>query len=189
MATIGKAMTMAALEGGDYRKALSEAVRAHNTAVHRTTNQVPSDVMFGRRLRRNLPLARDAVVTIDVEEMRERDRDEKQKAKEREDRKRGAREHSLEPGDKVVTKRANKRKGESNFDPTELEVVATRRGDITMRRPDGSEMKRNITMVKKLRGNDGMTVQTAPSMDAQRPKRCVGKPQRYLNVVDHEAEM
>lgn len=92
-----------------------------------------------------MPLARDANVTIDREGMKERDESEKEKAAVRENRNLGAREPSLRPGDKVVALRPNKKKGEPNFDPTELEVTATHRGDITMRRPDGSILKKNIT--------------------------------------------
>lgn len=186
MALVGKAMKIASVEGGDFRTTLANAIRAHNSAVHRTTNQVPSDVMFGRRLRRNLPLARDANVTIDVEEMRDHDWEEKMKSKEREDKKRKARDHSLQPGDKVVVKRADKRKGETNFDPSELEVLTTRQGDVTMRRADGSEVRRHVTMIKKLRGADNTTT-GAPQGDEQgRPKRNIGRPQRYLNEVTCE---
>lgn len=187
MGLVGKAMSMA--KDGDYHQALENAVRAHNSALHRTTNHVPSDVMFGRRLRRGLPLARKANVTINENEFDERDWSEKIKSKVREDKKRHARDHSLEPGDKVVVKRAQKRKGETNFDPTELEVVSSRKGDITMKRADGSEVRRHITMVKKMRGNNNEAVEPTTKVVAdkeERPKRNAQRPQRYLNNINRD---
>lgn len=182
MATVGKAMQMASAESGDYQESLANAIRAHNSAEHRITGQVPSDVMFGRRLRRALPLARSAIANVDHEALRKRDWDEKQRAKAREDAKRGAREHELRVGDKVVLKRANKRKGETNYDPTELEVVAERRGDITMRRPDGGEVRRNVTLVKKLKGHAN-NAEEQPQPQSDRPKRSAKIPQRYLDSL------
>lgn len=150
MQTIDKAMKSASVEGGDFRAALKDAVTAHNSAVHRITNAVPSDIMYGRLLRRALPLTRPATYRVNDDEIRERDWEGKQRAKEREDGKRKARESRILVGDTVVIKRAAKRKGETNYDPEELEVIAKRRGELTMRSQDGNEVKRHITLTKKM---------------------------------------
>lgn len=52
-------------------------------------------------------------------------------------------------GDKVVLRRAMKRKGDSNYDPGQLEVTEKRKGDLTLRAADGHTVKRNITYAKK----------------------------------------
>lgn len=151
MQIINKAMQSANVEGRDYRKSLAEAVRAHNTAAHRTTNAVPSDLMFARKLRRTLPLTQNAMFMPDYEELRERDFDEKQRAKLQEDKRRGARDSRIMVGDKVVLRRAVKRKGDSNYDPRELEVTDKRKGDLTMKDlADGHIVKRHITLAKKV---------------------------------------
>lgn len=150
MQIINKAMQTASIENTDYRKTLAEAVRAQNTAVHRTTNVAPSDMMFSRKLRRALPLASSASYERNDEKVRSRDWDEKMKAKEREDKKRGAREARIMVGDKVVLRRAVKRKGDSNYDPNELEVVKKRKGDLTMATSDGRTIRRHVTLAKKI---------------------------------------
>lgn len=150
MQVVAKAMNSSSIDKTNFRTALSEAMSAHNSAVHRTTNAIPNDVMFGRRLRRSLPLTQPALIQVDDEEIREYDWYQKIKAKEREDGKRRAREPSITTGDTVVLRRATKRKGETNYDPTELEVVEQRRGDLTMKAPDGRIVRRNITHAKKV---------------------------------------
>lgn len=208
MQTIDKAMKAASVEGGDFRASLSSAMKAHNSAVHRITNEVPSDVMFGRRLRRALPLTKSAVVEINDEDVRTRDWQEKQRAKVREDGKRRARETRILIGDKVVLRRAAKRKGETNYDPTEMEVIAKRRSDLTMQAPDGSVIRRNVTFAKKIFDRpeeitqddvqieevqaeetgsipdpigDGLTATVVG--EESRPKRNVGPPKRLNDYV------
>lgn len=176
MQTINKAMQSASVEGRDYQKSLAEAVRAHNTAVHRTTNTVPSDLMFARKLRRSLPLTSSAVFTPNYEEIRNRDYNEKQKAKEREDRKRGARESRIMIGDKVVLRRGTKQKGQTNYAPEELEVTQKRKGDLTMTGADGRTVKRHITMAKK------MTTKTAQSEAEAAPEQGSGRPKREIKI-------
>lgn len=173
MQTVNKAMQSASAEGTDFRKSLAEAVRAHNTATHRTTNTVPSDLMFARKLRRSLPLTGSASFSPDYDELRHRDFTEKQKAKEREDRKRGARESRIMVGDKVVLRRGTKQKGQTNYAPEELEVTQKRKGDLTMTGADGRTVKRHITMAKKINAKPAQTAEgetTAPEQSGGRPK-------------------
>lgn len=148
MATIGKAMKTAT--SLTYRKELQDSMKAHNAAAHAVTNEIPENVMFGRRIRSSLPLMRSPAVSINDDEMRSRDWLEKQKAKVREDKKRGARDSPIAIGDSVVLRRERQAKGETNYDPTELVVVAQRAGDLTMQAPDGRIIRRNVTMAKKL---------------------------------------
>lgn len=187
MQSINKAMQSAAIEGTDCRRNLAEAIRAHNTAVHRTTNAVPSDLMFSRKLRRSLPLASSAKFVHNDEEMRSRDWSEKQKSKAREDKRRGAREARIMVGDKVVLRRATKRKGDSNFDPEEFEVTAKRKGDLTMTATDGRTVKRHITFAKKTVSSKPTTAPEQPtpmiSDNGGRPKRIIKRPERYVARV------
>lgn len=184
MQTINKAMQAASVEGTDYRKTLAEAVRAHNSAVHRTTNEVPSDLMFARKLRRSLPLAGSAIYAPDIDSIRVRDHDEKEKGKLREDKKRGARESRIMVGDKVVLRRGTKRKGESNYNPTELEVTGKRKGDLTMETGDGQIVKRHITMAKKVVGKPDQPEPVEQAVN-QRPRRTIKAPDRYASCIDY----
>lgn len=190
MQTINKAMQSASVEKTDFRKSLAEAVRAYNTAVHRTTNEVPSDLMFARKLRRSLPLVSSAVFRTNDGEVRARDWSEKQKAKEKEDKKRRARDSRIMIGDKVVLRRTTKRKGDSNYDPAELEVTEKRRGDLTLTASDGRTVKRHVTLAKKITTSqrpteDGLTGgdESTKLNTHERPKRNVKPPVRYTNNV------
>lgn len=197
MATIGKAMKSAT--SATYKTALADAMKSHNAAAHTVTNEVPENVMFGRRLRRSLPLMRSPAVDIDDDTMRQRDWIQKQKGKEREDTKRGARDPQIVVGDKVVLRREFQRKGESNYNPTEMVVVDKRQGDLTMQDPAGKIVKRNVTKAKKVLPENpqhcpetaqsvAQDVETAPLND--RPKRNRAPPKRlhdYVTLVQ-EAE-
>lgn len=167
MQTISKAMKSASVEDGDYERALAEAMRAHNSSAHRVTGEVPQEVMLGRRVRWNLPLMRPTTVDINTEEMDRRDWEEKTKAGVRENKKRRARDPQINPGDTVVLKRAARRKGQTNYDPTELEVIERRNGDLTMRDPEGSIVRRDITFAKKMKSN----AQQEPERDEERDTR------------------
>lgn len=192
MQEVNKAMQSAAVDGQDYRKALAAAVRAHNTSVHRITNEVPSDVMFSRKLRRSLPLMGSARYSHDHEELSERDWNEKQRAKEREDRKRRAKDSRIMVGDKVVLRRATKLKGQTNYDPQELEVSEKRKGDLTLIAEDGRTVKRHVTLAKKIvsrtpmKSTGKVSEGEEQTVASGRPRRNVRPPQRYVSTLTEE---
>lgn len=204
MKLVGRAIQNATAEGSDIGLALRHRVRAHNNAVHTETGRVPSELMYGRRLRRGLPLARPTMVPLNPEEMRERDWTSKLKGKVAADGRRHAKEADIVVGDKVVQIRAAKRKGETTFDPTELVVTARNRSDLTMMAPDGRVIRRDITKVRKLpptvepidvAGRDGTVItvpapveQAAPgaTTETEQAKR-VRKPTARLNYFVEES--
>lgn len=150
MKLVNKAMEVSKLTNIDYEQSLRETVGAHNSSRHTITNEIPSDVMFGRKLRRSLPLMKSAENQIDKEQMFETDWARKLKAKHREDTRRGAREPKIREGDKVLLRREAPRKGETPYGPTEYEVVRQIRGDLTLLTPDGNEVRRDITKAKRI---------------------------------------
>jgi hypothetical protein len=164
MKHINRAAQHASVEGTPLGKTLGERIRAHNDAEHTETRLVPSQVMWGRRLRRGLPSQRPARVVIDVEAMRERDRAAKLRKKTTEDRRRRAKDTTIMVGDKVVLERAVKRKGDTHFGHEEWTVKEMRRGDLTLQLPDGTETRRDVSKVKKL---PPVTVTSDLATDAQ----------------------
>lgn len=150
MKHVNRSAQHAAVEGTSLAKALKERIRAHNDSAHSETREVPSQVMFGRRLRRNLPTARPALVAIDTEAMRAKDKESKLKKKRSEDHRRHAKDSSIIIGDKVLLLRPDRCKGQTRFGLTEWTVKEIRLGDLTLVAPDGRETRRNITKVKKL---------------------------------------
>jgi RNase H-like domain found in reverse transcriptase/Reverse transcriptase (RNA-dependent DNA polymerase)/Integrase zinc binding domain/Integrase core domain len=150
MKHVNAAAQHASVEGIPLAEALRERVMAHNDSEHRETREVPSHVLWGRRLRRNLPSLRPTHEKVDVERMRAQDFASKQDKKQAEDRRRHAKETVIVVGDKVVLLRPDKRKGQTRFGPDEWTVKKIRQGDLTLVLPNGTETMRNITKVKRL---------------------------------------
>lgn len=179
----------------NFRQSLAEAVRAHNTAAHRVTNVAPSDLMYSRKLRRSLPLASSAKFLVNDEVIRNRDWEVKQRAKEMEDKKRGAREGRIMVGDQVVLRRSVKRKGDSSYDPEELQVTKKRKGDLTLTARDGRTIRRHITLAKKIVQKTNSkpigshsSVITPPTGTSTarvlRPRETIKAPQKFVNNLE-----
>lgn len=149
MQLLNKAMKTASLLKQDFRKEITDVMVAHNCARHRVTNEIPDEIMFGRKLRRGLPLMGSASTFTSTEGMRERDWAQKLEAKEREDKRRGAKPSILKPGDEVFRRREDKKKGESDFRPEVYKVISNDNGNVTAINNDGTTVKRNNTFFKK----------------------------------------
>lgn len=150
MRVINKGMTAPSVEGGNWRASLSEAVAAHNSAICSVTGLAPEELMFGRKIRRNLPVVEAGSVERNDSEIRKRDWNLKMKAKARDDVKRGAKYSDIEIGDKVYVSRQTKLKGETRFDPTKFTVISKKHGTLELLSPLGNIIKRTVTFVKKV---------------------------------------
>lgn len=183
MQMVNKAMQIAALESKDYGETLAQVVRAHNSARHRVTTVPPEELMFNRKIRRDLPLASGATIKHTPEEIRQKDRQQKACSKDIEDLKRRAKDTKIEIGNTVAIMRANRAKGDSRFDPTEWKVIAKDRGDLDLETMDGRKTKRNVTMVKKLFKPNDKSAPPSKGTDlaAPRPTRTT-KPPSHLDM-------
>lgn len=106
MRIVNKGMSAPSIEGGRWPQSL---------AVCTATNERPEVIMFGRRLKRNLPATSSFATQPRDSEIRSTDKEAKMKAKERDDIKRGGKYSSIAIGDKVHIARNNKAKGETPF--------------------------------------------------------------------------
>lgn len=149
MRLINKGMTAPSVEGGDWRRSLADTVAAHNSAVCEATGVVPDVLMFGRRLRRDLPVMLTETPGWRDEEIREKDWQQKSKFKHVADSNRSAKDSSIEVGDKVFVSRPTKRKGQTNYDPTEFTVITKRHGTLELLSPSGNLLSRTVPFVKK----------------------------------------
>lgn len=152
MQTINKAMQIVAIEGKrkPIEEALREKVRSYNSACHRVTGVAPEELMFGRKIRRGLPLLGDATASFNLEEVRTRDWQQKLGAKARDDANRHAKKTSLKAGDFVVVKALQPAKGLAKFDSKPWKIVSENNGDFELVDEDGTRTKRNVTLVKKI---------------------------------------
>lgn len=150
MRIVNKGMRATTVEGGNWRKSLAETVAAHNAAISEPTGVAPDALMFGRKLQRNLPLLDAAVGVPNDKDIRIRDWGHKMRHKRLADSKRDARNSKVEVGDKVYVSRPTKKKGETNFDPTEFTVIAKSHGTLELISEAGTLLKRTTTFVKKV---------------------------------------
>ena len=107
---------------------------------------------------KELPELREEVIASEV---RDRDSEMKAKPKVYADKKRNAKESDIGPADKVLVKQERQNKLSSPFAP-EPHKVATKTGkSVVIESPDGVQLKRNNTYVKKYEerivGQDGKT--------------------------------
>lgn len=179
MKHVNRAVQNASAEGRDAYECLKERIQAHNDAPHRETGAVPSQVMFGRHLRRGLPLMKPAGVLIDSASLRETDWAAKMKGKAQQDKRRHAREMSIEVGDSVVLERQAKKKGETRYDPRPLTVESAADGDLVLRDSSGVMVRRDVTKVKKVPeqqpGSDDNNDGKRPMREARKRTREQGK--------------
>lgn len=150
MKLVNKAMSTASSKSGSFNEELQAAVIAHNAAAHSITKMPPEEVMYGRRIRRGLPLLNRGRVDVNEQLLDSRDTEAKQYSKLHEDVRRGARPCRIGPGDVVIVERQSKTKGESRFDNKRYTVKQEDHGDLQLADDSGHEIRRHVTQTKKV---------------------------------------
>ena len=141
---------VAQIEGKDWRQELHKFLTAHWSTPQMTTGVAPFFLMFGREMR-SPELRREAPITN--EEIRDRDWARKLTQKDYVDTKRHAVESQVEVGDQVLLRNTKINNLSPNYDPSPCEVIDRNRGEVTLRKKDGVEVKRNVSFVKKYQEN------------------------------------
>lgn len=150
MKLVNKAMNTAIENNTNYIEELGNAVNAHNAAEHSVTTVPPEEAMYGRRIKRGLPLIQRGRTTFDEDQLERRDREGKLAGKIREDKRRGARKCRIKPGDEVVIERHMRVKGDSRFSPTRYTVVQQQNGNLVLNNDKGKTTKRHVSQTKKI---------------------------------------
>ena len=141
-----KRMRIAQAEGKDWKDGVRKYLVAYRSTPHTTTGVRPAELLFGRKMRTKLPELREEVL---ASEMRDRDSGMKAKAKVYADKKRNAKESDISPGDKVLVKQERQNKLSTPFAPEPDKVVTKTGNGVVIESPDGVQLKRNNTHVKK----------------------------------------
>lgn len=172
MKLINKAMAVATADKTSYVEELRKAVSAHNAAAHSITKVPPEEVMYGRKIKRGLPLLQHGESGFDEDLLQRRDREAKLAGKQREDARRGARHCRVKPGDEVVIERHNRSKGDSRFAPTRHTVMEERNGSLILSDKDGTVSKRHVSQTKKVKPwRDTQTCTSSPQPCPDIPER------------------
>ncbi|XP_030765263.1 uncharacterized protein K02A2.6-like [Sitophilus oryzae] len=86
----------------DYQRQIMDYITMYNVTPHGTTGKSPSELLFNRRIKDNIPCLEDINIETLDEEVYDQDLVQKDKGKRREDSRRRANEKKIKPGDKVV---------------------------------------------------------------------------------------
>jgi len=122
----------------------------------------PAELLFGRKMRTKLP---DLSEESRESEMRDRDGEMKAKAKHYADKKRNSQESDLAPGDKVLVKQERKNKLSTSFAPEPYDVVTKTGNSVVVESPEGVQLMRNTTHVKKYEEASQNQEETTPLLD------------------------
>lgn len=150
-----KRLKIAQIENKDWRVSLRDYMTMYSSTPHSVTGKTPGELFFNRKFRDKIPMISDVEQqSSQVIEVKERDQEMKERGKIYTDRKRKAKEHDLEPGDKVYVKNMSKEnKLSSNFKETMHTVEKSTGGDIEIRNDEtGQKLRRNIVHLKKIEG-------------------------------------
>lgn len=157
MKLVNKGMAAPSVEGGSWRRSLENTMAAHNAATCVATGVAPDVLMFGRKVRRNLPLLSTEAEPAEREAIRRWDWSQKMAKKRLEDAKRSAKYAKIEIGDKVYVSRQTKGKGQTTFDPTVFTVIGKNHGTLQLLSPNGNIMLRTVTFVRKVPSHRELT--------------------------------
>lgn len=148
-----KRLKISSALGRDWKKDLNEYLMMYYTTPHSTTGKTPTELLYGRTIRSKIPGVEDIETSIDRGEIQDQDATKKWKGKELEDRKRRAKESTIEEGDTVLAQNLIPgNKLQTTFNPTEFVVTEKQGPRITITDPEtGKIFTRNSAHLKKIR--------------------------------------
>lgn len=188
MKVVNKAMSTALARGCDFHEELQAAVNAHNSAAHTVTRLPPEEVMYGRRIRRGLPLLNRGRVDIDDRLLDMRDSESKLYSKTLADERRGAKPCGVHPGDEVILERQAKSKGDTRFDKKRYTVIEEHNGSLLLNDDDGHQVRRHVTQAKKVHNwrnsNDAEPSEETVTSRPSRSKKVPGYLSDYVQQLD-----
>ena len=116
-------------------------------------------------------------------EMQDRDGEMKVKAKRYADKKRTAQESDLAPGDQVLVKQERKYKLSKSFAPEPYDAVTKTGNSVVVESPEGIQLMRNTTHVKKYQETSQNPKETAPLLDVNDPVKPEAEQEKLSNPV------
>ncbi|XP_055588981.1 uncharacterized protein K02A2.6-like [Uranotaenia lowii] len=190
-----KAVSAAKLDSVNWRMALNKYVHHHNTLIpHSRLNVTPFELMVGRKFRGTFPSLWNDFnrKTLDRTDIREKDAAAKLASKQYADSARGAKESSVQIGDKVYLAKERKSKIDPTFSSERFQVVARHGAKVVVMSPTGVEYERNVRDVQKvdwsnMPDGDETTEQRIPDLAARgsspegsvRAQRITRRPARF----------
>lgn len=185
---IKRALTAAVINKQPLKEALKEYTRAYNDRVHSVTGKTPRALLLGREPNTALPsLAQSHWLQEDDDDLRDRDAQQKLKGKLTGDKRRRARDSSIEIGDLVMIQASGLAKLTPRFKPTPYRVVNRSEENVVVEPVDGqgATLTRNVALLKRFpykanqAGGTPSPEQEEEERQPKRPKRNIVAPKRY----------
>lgn len=151
MQGINKISAIARLEKRSWGDALEEFVANYNSWPHAITGIAPADLMFGRKVRHNLPDSSQELADEADEQLRDADQVVKSRRNELEDKKRRAlSDHEFAIGDLVLIRQEKKDKCDTIFKNSEYEIIGVKKcGEASLKEvASGKILRRNVKHIK-----------------------------------------
>lgn len=150
MQGIKKALKAAKIENRNLTKALKEYANAYNSWPHAVTLMPPSDLMFTRAIRCNMPIPEHLeIIDATKEDIEERDRICKLKSKLYQDRLLQAKIANIKVNDEVYILKKGKTKLSPRFGSSKLKVLSKNGSQLTLQTQSGEVILRSVEFVAK----------------------------------------
>ena len=156
MKPLGKAVKAAKMEGKDWKAELQYLMLAYRTTPHCTTGVAPSQLLFNREVRTNIPtVVKEGDIDYKIlhEQARINTSAKQSKAQQYTDKRGRSRKTNIEVGMKVLVKQERKNKFSTEFDPTPLTVTKVNGTKIIAAR-HGFTATRNMSYFKRFYSKD-----------------------------------
>lgn len=150
---IKKILQIANAQKSDWKKSLQTYNSFYNKRPHSVTGTAPIELMMNRKVRNLLPSLRNEE-PIDKEGIREKDQIKKDEIKQYADKKRRAKESSIEKEDIVLMKNKKIDKLQTNFNQTPFKVIEQYGKKSKIQGPNGETYERCSTELKKINNEE-----------------------------------
>jgi transposase InsO family protein len=147
---IKRILQIAIAQKEDWKKALQVYTSSYNKRPHSVTGKAPIELMMNRNTRNLLPETKENYNSIDKEGIFEKDMIKKDEMKRYADKKRNAKESSIEKEDIVLMKNKRVEKLQPNFNQTRFKVIDQVGKKSKIEGPNGEIYERCTTELKKI---------------------------------------
>ena len=146
---------VAILERRDYKAEIVSFLMMYRNTPHTMTNVAPAKLLLTYQPRTKLPQWESNRQSKAMRQAREHDKKMKDHMKSYYNKKHKVKESDIKVGDTIIQQQEKKQKFTTRFDPRPYKVMSRSRNALTIER-DGVRYRRNVSKVKKVRGEFGV---------------------------------
>ncbi len=151
MRTLSNTVKTSSIEGKNWKQDIEQFLLQYRATPHSITGPTgksPAELLFGRPIKTKLPNVPPTVPGD--EKVRMKDRLAKSKMKTYADGRNNRKASTIQVGDMVLVRQKRKNKLSSRYHPEPVSIIQRKGSMVTVEKPDGSTLTRNIPHVKKI---------------------------------------